>query len=151
MSITHIKGNLFDTDIFILAHGCNTSGVMGAGIATTFKDCWPAMYEGYRASCLQGKAHPGEFYLWFSTEGKQGLAVFNLYTQDLPGRHARLEWIEQAFRSMALTIKTRSLGNQVAIPRIGAGIGGLKWADVEAAIERGIAEYPALEVVVYTL
>src|SRR5262245_45723785 len=60
--IEFVAGDLFTNAhaVQAFAHGCNCQGSMGAGIATGFRDRYPAMYEQYRARC---KAKPREFNL----------------------------------------------------------------------------------------
>ena len=46
-NIQIIDGNLLDfpNDIGFIAHSCNTSNIMGAGIARQVKDRYPLAYE----------------------------------------------------------------------------------------------------------
>lgn len=46
-----VKGDLFSSDAEILAHGCNTKGVWGAGIATLFLKKFPHAYYPYQEYC----------------------------------------------------------------------------------------------------
>jgi len=57
MPIEFIKGDLFANryKARALAHGCNCQGSMGAGMATGFRDRYPAMRAEYRRRC---KAEP---------------------------------------------------------------------------------------------
>ena len=137
MPIQFVAGDLFDNDYeaVALAHGCNCQGSMGAGIAKTFRERYPEMYEEYRERC---KAEPrafnlGDCWLW-KADGRPW--VFNLGTQEGYWRsRASYEAIEAALQKMreqadAVRIKV------VAMPRIGVGYGGLSWKKVRAIIER---------------
>ena len=136
MPIHYISGDLFvnryKTQAF--AHGCNCKGTMGAGIAVGFKERYPQMYEEYRRRC---KAQPREFnvgdvFLW-QEAGKP--AVFNLGTQDKPGAHATYIAVEQCLNSMRHMVDESHM-NRIAMPRIGAGYGGLEWDKVRLIIDR---------------
>jgi O-acetyl-ADP-ribose deacetylase (regulator of RNase III) len=63
-----------------------------------------------------------------------GTVVFNLATQHLPGRDARLEWVVTAAELMAKHATSYGLP-EIATVRLGCGIGGLDWADVRPALE----------------
>jgi hypothetical protein len=83
MPIQFVAGDLFANRFgaWALAHGCNCQGSMGAGIATGFRDRYPAMYAEYRRRC---KAQPHQFnlgdaFLWKADDQPW---VFNLATQE---------------------------------------------------------------------
>ena len=143
MPIEFISGDLF-ADRFqaqALAHGCNCQGSMGAGIATGFRDRYPQMYAEYRRRC---KADPREFnlgdaFLW-KAEGQPW--VFNLGTQEGVWRtRASYEAIESALKCMRQEADQEGIV-RIAIPRIGAGYGGLSWKKVRAIIERVFDGWP---------
>ena len=51
-NITYHEGNLFDAPKgSLLVHSCNCQGVWGAGIARTFKERNPGIYEAYQKYC----------------------------------------------------------------------------------------------------
>jgi O-acetyl-ADP-ribose deacetylase (regulator of RNase III) len=120
---------------------------MGAGIATGFRDRYPAMYEQYRARC---KAKPREFnlgdvWLWKSDDQPW---VFNLGTQEGVWRaRASYEAIEQALRRMRELADAEGV-TSIAIPCIGVGYGGLSWKKVRAIVQRVFADWPG-HLVVY--
>lgn len=134
MSIEERTGDLFaQPDLTALAHGCNCAGAMGKGIAVPFKQRWPRMYAEYKTRCDEKRFRPGDVFVW--QEG--GATVFNLGTEQHWRTGARLEHIERAVAAMAR--EAASLGvTRVGMPRIGADLGGLAWADVRAALERAI-------------
>jgi O-acetyl-ADP-ribose deacetylase (regulator of RNase III) len=51
--IEFVSGDLFANaqEVEAFGHGCNCQGSMGAGIARTFRQHYPKMYEQYRARC----------------------------------------------------------------------------------------------------
>ena len=53
MPIQYVSGDIFFNTFSAkaFAHGCNCQGSMGAGIAKTFKERYPEMYDTYRESC----------------------------------------------------------------------------------------------------
>lgn len=138
-------GDLFTTEATALAHGVNTAGLMGAGIAVKFKHAYPLMYKVYRHACKTGVLVPGEVLAW--TEGSH--TVYNIASQDKPGKHARLEWFESGLRD-TLEMAAREGTDVLAMPRIGCGIGGLDWVDVRDIVEH-YAEAQSVDVEVWSL
>jgi O-acetyl-ADP-ribose deacetylase (regulator of RNase III) len=103
---------------------------MGAGVAREIKDLYPSMYQDYRINCLSGMLYPG--MVLFADYTKP--PIFNLISQDNTGANASLNAIERSMRRMYEIADANGI-TTIAINRIGAGIGGLKWADVKAVIE----------------
>lgn len=116
-----------------IAHGCNCQGVMGAGVAGIVSKRWPIMYEEYRRLCEAGLLRPGDIHPYMTDEG---VLVFNLMTQDWPGKDARLTWIGQCIAKMYYRAWRSGEIDTIRIPAIGAGIGGLNFLDVVERIER---------------
>lgn len=127
--IQEYRGDLFDSTADAYAHGCNTAGRMGAGIAMRFRRAYPEMYRDYVARCRDGAFLPGGGYLWRNPAPPH---VVNLATQDNLGG-ARLEYVEGCIEW--LDVNWRSLGiRSVAMPRIGSGLGGLDWEYVRCLL-----------------
>jgi len=143
MPIHFITGDLFANRVKAqaLAHGCNCEGSMGAGIATQFRGRYPEMYEEYRRLC---KAEPrafnlGDAFLWKADGDKP--SVFNLGTQEGVWRvKASYEAIEKALRSMQEQADRERI-TSIALPRIGAGYGGLSWKKVRQIIENVFGDW----------
>lgn len=133
--MVEIKGNLFSTSCPVIGHGCNCKGVWGAGIAKTFALEYPNSYKFYRYVCNSvvgtEKVLVGSSKL-FNENDKYVACIF---TQIEPGPNAKLEYIESALND--LKHKMKSLGlYEVSIPKIGCGIGGLKWEEVKRIVEK---------------
>lgn len=143
MPVEYVTGDLFVNRFGAnaLAHGCNCQGSMGAGVAVGFRERYPAMYEEYRRRC---KAEPrafnlGDAWLW-KEPGKPW--VFNLGTQEGYWRsRATYEAVRESLTKMREQADAEQVGS-VAIPRIGAGLGGLSWKKVRQVIEEVFADWP---------
>ena len=127
----YVQGDLFASDIKAIGHGVNRRGLMGAGVAKTVRVLYPEVYKFYREVCL---LKPEEFPLGAvlpaSDPSQPGDVVFNMATQDLPGPNADLVAIYNS--AMSTLAIAKDLGfSEVGIPKIGSGIGGLDWKDVE--------------------
>lgn len=122
---------LHDSSLDGISHGCNCAGAMGSGIALEFKQRFPDMFMEYRDRCKKGTFQLGDVFVW---EGEKQI-VFNLGTQKTWGRCASLAAIETSVAKMLSIAEKRNLA-RVGAPRIGAGLGGLKWEDVKKLFEQ---------------
>jgi O-acetyl-ADP-ribose deacetylase (regulator of RNase III) len=142
MPVRFISGDLFDLPVKALAHGCNCAGAMGKGIATEFRRRFPAMYKEYKSRCADGRFQLGGVFTW----KEDSLTVFNLGTQRTWRTPAELPAVEQAVSKMIRLAEDAGI-ESIGLPRIGAGLGRLRWEDVRAAIER-LAMGTSVELVV---
>ena len=129
-------GNIFNIKgVTSYAHGCNCVGAMGKGIAVQFRHKFPDMFIIYHEMCQKKKFCPGDVYAY---EYEPGKFVFNLATQEHYnprfGRLARIEWISTSVEKM-IKIAEENGVTDIALPKIGAGLGGLIWGDVKRVIE----------------
>jgi O-acetyl-ADP-ribose deacetylase (regulator of RNase III) len=133
--IKYVAGDLFVNEYGAeaLAHGCNCLGVMGAGIAVGFKTRYPQMYVEYRKRCLTSprRFNLGDCFLW-REETKP--VVLNLGTQEGLGGASYLA-VERALENMRRVADENQIKN-IAMPRIGAGYGGLDWSRVRDLVEK---------------
>jgi len=123
-------GNLFTSDAPAIGHGVNVDGLMGAGIAVQFRTLFPEMYRQYAALCASGSLNPGEVFLYHSPN----FIVYNIASQDRPGKNARLEWLEDGLRASVAHAEGMGL-DRIALPQIGCGIGGLDLTDVRGLMQ----------------
>lgn len=113
---------------------------MGAGIAVQFRKRYPAMFAEYRQRCkaVPRRFNPGDVFLW-RDDGPP--MVFNLATQDGFRRgDADIEAVERSLAEMRRIADHDGILS-IGMPRIGAGLGGLEWADVRAVIDRVFGDW----------
>ncbi len=146
MKLIERTGDLFKYTGEAIGHGVNTMGVMGAGIAKQFAERWPEMYEAYRERCMSHQLQPGDFFAW---EAPDKTLILNLATQQKPGNGAQTFWVRASLMKAAVVLQSHFDIHELALPRIGCGIGGLKWEFVSQLIQ-GL-EPQDFTVVVYSL
>lgn len=136
MSLTIIKGDLFDPDLKFdaLAQGVNAQGLMGAGIAVPFRMRWPGMYGEYQQECSRFPTLvPGTTltHTVNPADDPSGVGqILNMFTQVLPGANADYGLLQMSAYSLLKQLptgRTRTIG----LPWIGCGIGGLERHNVE--------------------
>lgn len=143
MPTTFVKGDLFQQGGRALAHGCNCAGAMGKGIALEFRARFPKMYAEYKQRCADGRFGLGDVFTW--SEGE--VTVFNLGTQKTWRSKAEMQAIQVAVAKMIQEAEARRL-TQVALPRIGAGLGGLPWEPIRALLA-GLGEGTSVHLLVF--
>lgn len=145
MGLTAVTGDLFESGLPAIGHGCNCVGAMGAGIAKEFKRRSPQMYREYRRRCHNGQFRLGDVFAWEADD----LVIYNLATQSVPRPSATLDAIATSVRAALADAERRGL-TRLGMPRIGAGLGGLAWPDVAAVLEAATADR-AVDLVVVSL
>lgn len=129
-------GDLFDSAAAYLGHGVNVCGVMGAGIAKTFKEKYPNNFTNYEAACNAGTLRPGGFMVVPARRDSGSLVLItNFASQNKPGADADYKWLFSSLWSWAEQAsepnRLRLYGGIIAVPEIGCGIGGLEWDKVK--------------------
>ena len=138
------EGNIFKIpQVRNYAHGCNCSGATGKGIALQFKDKFPEMFEQYKALCKDNKYNVGDV---FQYQYKDGF-VYNLGTQKTWWDKAELEYIETSLHKMLEMAENEGV-KEIAMPAIGAGLGGISWDDIKPLISKVASNHPTVDLYV---
>lgn len=145
MALVEKFGDIFTSELPALGHGVNTQGIMGSGLAAQVRRLYPDDYEFYKMNCESGELKPGEVFPFYSTDGPKPLWIFNIATQVEPGPSADYKYVELGI-SNALILASRLGLKGLALPRIGAGVGGLDWDLVLPLITTVAARFPKLTV-----
>jgi O-acetyl-ADP-ribose deacetylase (regulator of RNase III) len=142
--IEYRKGDLLETDITHILHGCNAVGVMGSGVAAAIRQKYPKAYVDYMDIYNSHGLTLGGVSASNQPDGK---VILNAITQPTIGRtgiHVSYWAIANVFRCLNALIRDK----MVALPMIGAGLGGGDWNVIEAIIENTAKTY---QPVVYQL
>ncbi|TDN36667.1 phosphatase [Hymenobacter sp. UV11] len=122
----------------VLVHGCNCFCTMGAGIAKTVKQAFPAAYEADLTTIAGDKNKLGSYSVAQATTKGKPLTILNAYTQYHwrgSGRKVDYDAVRQVFRQ----IKKNFSGKRIGYPAIGAGLAGGDWSVIAAIIEVELA------------
>lgn len=151
--IEYKKANLLDCKEKLIAHGCNAKGVMGSGVAGAIRKKYPGAYEVYRERFKTHGLLLGSCVRFRSLVDNK--IIYNLITQENFGNVAEIRYvsydaIERCFSSLDFTIRNvkNMEGHGLAIPKIGAGLGGGNWNIIETIINETT---PSVDIVVYEL
>lgn len=152
MPISYIDGDATypqGNDPKILAHVCNDRGGFGKGFALAVGNRWPGVKRYFKA--------------WYSSKIRFELGVIQLvevnpafwvanmlaqhgYQSDSNPTPLRMEALRTCLEKLRFEALDR--GASVHMPRIGSGLAGGDWDDIEPLIER---ELEGIDVFVYTL
>ena len=142
--IFYIQGDIFKiSQVVNYAHGCNCAGAMGKGIALQFKMRYPHMYSQYKDLCHSGVFSVGNVFEFNYGKG----FIFNLGTQKSWKEGAKIEYVKEACKKM-MEIATKNNIRSIAMPAIGAGLGGLNWNETKKMINEISKDYPIVNIYV---
>lgn len=131
MTTINKVGDIFDSEADILVHGVNMLGGEVAGLADIVFTRYPRVRDEYDALIEDEDMEMKLGAVLFVGVGE--FIIANAFTQELPGPNADADAIRDSLRSVKEFAQENALS--VAIPRIGCGIGGLQWEDVEKIID----------------
>ena len=139
-----LLGDLFESQALTLVNTVNCVGVMGKGIAKTFKEKYPNMFKEYVSLCNEGKVKPGRPYLYKDLCGR---SVLNFPTKDhwrspskLSYIVSGLEWFRENYENLGIL--------SIAFPPLGCGNGGLEWSTVGPIMFQKLKDLP-IEIELY--
>lgn len=133
VTITEIKNcDLLRDNAEALVNTVNCVGVMGKGLALSFKRRFPEMFQQYRMASHNNEVRIGRVHLWRNPAGRPRL-VLNFPTKMHWRDPSQLEWVAAGLFDLARVIRAEQL-KSIAIPPLGCGLGGLQWPTVRRLI-----------------
>jgi len=142
--VTFVKGNIFDSPAQVLTNPINCVGKMGKGLAKVFADKFPAMEKNYIKRCSENKVKIGAPYLWEDDKTQ----ILNFPTKKHWKNLSNIQDIEEGLNFIAQNYIDMGIGT-LALPALGAGLGGLDWNEVKEVIFRVLNPISDLHVFVY--
>jgi O-acetyl-ADP-ribose deacetylase (regulator of RNase III) len=157
--IQHTNSDIMSITEGIFVHGCNSRGVMGAGVAALVKKQWPAAYQVYlRKFRSEGGLQLGDVIsiggleigrdrtiaphlTCVSDELPPNLIVVNAITQESLGRDPNRQYVSyDAVTACFAKIKLLAQAAQLPVhfPLIGCGYGKGKWSEIGPRISAAL-------------
>lgn len=135
VSVTQ-RGNILHSDANVIIIPVNTVGVMGKGLALSFKQSFPHQFITYKQQCSSGKLRVGTTTLVATKMGQ--------YACMFPTKHwrypSRMEYIMQSLKDLHITLEEAPYIHTVAFPKVGCGCGQLSWHSVKPLIESMLSD-----------
>ena len=142
------QGDILRADAEALVNTVNCVGVMGRGIALQFKKVFPDNFQRYRAACDKKELHPGKMFIYDLNSIGNPQYVINFPTKRHWKGKSRMADIEIGLQALVEEVRKRDI-HSIAIPPLGCGLGGLRWADVRERIEEAFGELAEVRVLLY--
>lgn len=126
--------NVFQVSPTFIINPVNCAGVMGAGFAKAMSQTIPGLDATYKKACKSGSLVPGRIQI-VTTSGPY---IVNLPTKNHWKDESTLDLIEAGLKVFSdnIDLFSRTSYPSISMPRIGCGLGGLNWIDVETIIRR---------------
>ncbi len=146
--ITYKTGDLFKEDCAAIVNTVNCVGVMGRGIALQFKKKYPENFKLYAAACKRKEVQPGEMFVFETGRLVNPRFIVNFPTKRHWRGKSRIEDIEAGLLALAHEIYERNICS-IALPPLGAGLGGLNWPQVRKQIDKALGNLKNVDIVVF--
>lgn len=151
MPLTFKTGDMFSEPVEALVNTVNCVGVMGKGVALTFKQRWPANFKAYKKACEAKTLNPGTMLVFdtrqlLPSDGPRYLV--NFPTKAHWRSPSKLAYIEQGLDALVREILNYRI-TSIALPPLGCGNGGLNWDDVKPLIANKLSELSDVNVIVF--
>lgn len=148
MAVRYAGASIFDLDVEALVNPVNCVGVSGAGLAREFGRRFPDNDRLYKQACASGRITPGRGLIT-ETGTESPRYIVNFPTKRHWRNPSRLEDIETGLANLHRELRRRNI-RSVAMPALGAGLGGLQWHEVQRLIEREFDDEHEIEITVCT-
>ena len=137
MQIEYIKGDLLETAIKHIIHGCNSHGVMRSGVANVIREKYPAAFQDYNDSYNSYGLDLGAIIVSVQDDGK---VIHNAITQKDYGRDPSRVYVSYwAIAEVFRKINQWGI-KEIALPMIGAGLANGDWKVISGIIENTLID-----------
>lgn len=131
--VTKHKGSIFSTTAPVIVNPVNCVGVSGAGLALEFKKRMPSNYEKYKEACNKELLRPGFLF----PVSMRKVKIINAATKGSFKDKTNPLWIANILGKLA-----RAEYPSIAMPYVGAGLGGMQPTMVEYLITEIFEDHP---------
>ena len=142
------QGNLLEAPVEALVNTVNTVGVMGKGIALMFKEAFPGNFRAYEDACKRKEVKIGHMFVTENRTFSGPRWIVNFPTKKHWRQPSKLEWIVEGLLDLRNFIQDNEI-RSIALPPLGAGNGGLEWANVRPELERVLGDLEGVDVLVF--
>ncbi len=135
--IEYIEGNIFNSPAQVIVNTVNTVGVMGKGLALSFKKRYPKMFDAYKHACDKHQLTVGKLMLYYAPD--HWILLFP--TKENWRNPSKLEYLEAGLHKFVNTYADKGI-TSIAFPKLGCGNGELSWNDVKLVMEKYLKQLP---------
>jgi len=131
------NGDIFHSDMEIITVTVNLVGAMGKGLAAQAREKYPWLYRTYQDNLEIGNIEVGKPYITYGIDKSFCLFPTKRHWKN-PSQLIDIEWGLQWMSHQNI--------KSIAIPPLGCGLGGQKWADVYPLIKKYTSKIPQVEI-----
>ena len=141
-------GNILAEETDALVNTVNCVGVMGRGIALQFKNAFPDNFKAYAQACKRQEVQPGRMFVFDTSRLTNPRYIINFPTKRHWRGKSRMEDIEAGLQALRVVIHDKKI-RSLAVPPLGAGLGGLNWNEVRLRIEEALGDFDDVRIVIF--
>ncbi len=141
-------GNILADKAQAIVNTVNCVGVMGKGLALQYKKAFPANFKEYKSACDSKLVTPGKMFVTRYDDILESKFIINFPTKKHWKGASKIEYIDDGLDDLIQQIKELNI-TSIAIPPLGAGLGGLDWELVKSRIVKAFNNLEAVKVTVY--
>lgn len=148
MLLLRDDGDIFLSEVDAILNPVNAVGVAGGGLALAFAKRFPIMNQAYVEACNNGNCQIGKVFVW--DQSQPNIVCFP--TKDHWRFPSKMEYVSKGLESLEKEIYNRGW-RKLAVPALGAGLGGLPWMGQDGVLALLIAwseNHPDLELEVFS-
>mgnify|MGYP001591433931 FL=1 len=135
--MTLCQGDIFMSKAQTLVNPVNCAGVMGKGLALSFRQRFPEVFRDYQIKCALGLIVMGRPYLYRRASLPW---VLNFPTKKHWSEQSTVEGITEGLERLTSYYAQWGI-TSLAVPALGAGNGGLRWKVVGPVIRTYLARF----------
>jgi O-acetyl-ADP-ribose deacetylase (regulator of RNase III) len=150
--LKNVGDDLFGSGAEAIVNPVNCVGVMGKGLALVFKNRFPDNFSEYQYVCGRALLRPGGIHVHQvqhaqrsdhtlqTTAAMQSKPewIVNVATKDHWRNESKSEWIVEAVSALRRWADEHGI-RSIACPALGAGLGNLRWEEVQKILEEGFS------------
>lgn len=141
-----VKKDIFSLNSEVITCPVNCKGVMGKGLALQFKKRYPQVESAYKAFCKDKVITPTSGGLVYLNSENFPKIIWLLpsknHWKDKSNLNNILKVVKEFCSDIQFTETVKEQAyNEVSIPKIGCGLGGLNWEDVKQSLIDTIQPY----------
>ncbi len=144
-NLYYAKGNIFDVSAQVIVNPCNSIGVAGAGLSKQIRDRYPAVYDDYHLQCTLKQIRPG-MMLGYTPPEENRPGFIHFPTKGHWKNPSRDEYVRDGLRLISDLVEKHDI-KSIAFPKLGCGLGGLKWSDVDEYFKKISSKIPIQSVI----
>ena len=146
--IRYKEGDIVSQEAEALVNTVNCVGIMGRGIALSFREKYPENYNAYKTACQEGKVELGKMFIFHRGTISNPKIIINFPTKYHWRENSKIEYIENGLDDLVSVLKKYDI-KSVVIPPLGCGLGGLDWNVVRPLIIEKISELKNTDVILF--